>query len=190
MKHAVTPTRDLFEFFLERVQHAAERQGRPVTEQAIFYLSHVLAENGDPEEIPESTLAELRARAATAPRAEAVTLWKRVGDHSLMVTGYFREQLERRHVSRAYCAAMGSAAYGVLAASLAGPAGGHELYAELAARWDRCADVIAEVRDETLERRDTDLVKLYEEWLATGSPRVAERLRQLGLVPTRTRGIG
>lgn len=180
---------DLFQFFLGRVETAVAHQRAEVSPNAVYYLSQLLAEQGRAEEGEgTTTLVELRQRAATAPPAEAVNAWKKIGDHSLLVTGYFREQIAGRRLSASYYTAMGRAAYDVLSRLLHGPKGGFgEVFGELAGRWDSCTEVIGEVRDEARARRDTDIVRLYEEWLATGSPRVAERLRELGVIPGRAR---
>jgi hypothetical protein len=187
---------NLFDFFHERVESAAQHQRAGVSENARYYLSSLLAEqvrreDEDPSG-PNPTLVELQHRAVTAPApAEAVNWWRKLGDRSLLLSGYFREHLERRRISRSYCVRMGEGAYRSLERLLdlrgAGFAG---IYAELAERYEACVEVIAEVRDETRERSDTDIVRLYEEWLASGSPRVAERLRVLGLVPARGTGVG
>lgn len=181
---------DLFAFFHPRVETAVAHQRAPVSPETVYYLTHLLAEQGRVDgSDPDATLVELRQRAVEAPRSEAVSVWKQLGDRTLVVTGYFREQLERRRISRDYYARMGATAYDALAGMLGGDGIGG-LFAELAVRWHTCSDVIAEVRDEAAERTDTDVLRLYEEWLQTGSPRVAERLRTLGLVPARTRGDG
>lgn len=186
---------NLFDFFFERVESAVLHQRAPVSENAVYYLSSLLAEQARREDEGEEdgapTLVELRHRAVMAAPPEAVSLWRKLGDRSLLLTGFFREHLERRKISRDYCARMGETAYRSLERLLDTRNGGFaEIFAELAERYPACVDVIAEVRDETRERSDTDIVRLYEEWLASGSPRVAERLRQLGLVPTRTVGSG
>jgi hypothetical protein len=185
---------NLFDFFHERVETAVIHQRSPVSENTVYYLSSLLAEQARREEEAEregTTLVELQHRAVQAPMAEAVTLWRRLGDSSLLLTGFFRENLERRCISAAYCERMGATAYRSLEHLLdtrgAGFAG---IFAELAERYHACVEVLSEVRDETRERNDTDIVRLYEEWLVTGSPRVAERLRQLGLVPARVVGTG
>lgn len=189
-KEGLVKDPDLFGFFLERVETAVAHQGQPVSANTVYYLSHMLAEQGrtDPA-AADATLVELRQRAVSAPQPEAVTWWKKLGDRSLLLTGYFREHLARRSITPGYCEAMGSSAYGVLARTMAGPQGGFgEIFSELADNWRKCSEVVAEVRDEAAERSDTDIVRLYEEWLETGSPRVAERLRELGVLPMRTRG--
>jgi hypothetical protein len=186
---------NLFDFFRERVETAVIHQRAPVSENTVYYLSSLLAEQARREEDVDpaggTTLVELQHRAVHAPLPEAVTLWRRLGDRSLLLTGFFREHLERRHISASYCERMGSTAYRSLERLLHDGGGGFAaIFDELSDRYHACAEVIAEVRDESRERNDTDLVKLYEEWLVTGSPRVAERLRQLGLVPARTQGTG
>jgi hypothetical protein len=170
------------------------QQRAPVSEDAVYYLASLLAEQArreDEEEADSPTLVELRHRAATAPLPEAIPLWRKLGDRSLLLTGFFREHLERRRISRDYCVRMGETAYRSLEHLLDARGGGFAaIFAELAERYPACVEVIAEVRDETRERSDTDIVRLYEEWLISGSPRVADRLRQLGLVPSRTVGSG
>lgn len=181
---------DLFEFFHERVESAVLHQRTPVSPETRYYLSSLLAEQGrlEPDQA-DATLVELRQRAAEVPRAAAVPLWQALGDRTLLVAGYFREQIERRRLTRDYYARMGTSAYDVLARMLGGEGFG-AIFGELAERWHACSDVIAEVRDEGAERNDADVLRLYEEWLQSGSPRVAERLRQLGVVPIRTPGQG
>lgn len=186
---------NLFDFFHEQVECAVHHQRAPVGENTVFYLSSLLADqarrDAEEEATGDATLVELRHRAVTAPLAEAVTWWRRLGDRSLLLTGYFREHRERRRISREYCARMGESAYRSLERLLDARNGGFAtIYAELAERYEACVEVISEVRDEARERNDTDIVHLYEEWLATGSPRVAERLRALGVVPTRLVGAG
>jgi hypothetical protein len=185
---------NLFDFFRERVETAVAHQRAPVSENAVYYLSNLLTEQvrlgeaGEQEDEP--TLVELQHRAVHAPPAEAVSHWRRLGDSSLVVAGYFRESLERRAVSRDYYERMGSTAYRALERILGGSSNFAEIFAELSGRYRDCVEVLSEVRDEARERNDTDILKLYEEWLTTGSPRVAERLKALGVVPTRSVGQG
>lgn len=186
---------NLFEFFHERVETARHHQRAPVSDHAVFYLSNLLVERarrGEEEAAEgEPTLVELQARAVSASPPEAVNLWRRLGDTSLVVSGFFRESLERRRISPDYYERMGAAAYRALGGMLGRRSGTvAEIFEELAERYKACVEVIAEVRDEARERTDTDILKLYEEWLQTGSPRVADRLKALGVVPTRSVGNG
>ena len=184
---------DLFGFFRSRVSEAASHQRADVSEGAVIYLSRLLTEVGqDAEPTPGAaeTLAELHVQASLAEPTAAIPLFKRLGDWSLLLTGFFREQLARRRLSREYCARMGGGAYQRLERMLPGDVTIAPVFGELAERYEACAEVIAEVRDEAANRSDSDVLRLYEEWLQTGSPRVAERLRALGVVPGRGGGVG
>lgn len=179
---------DLLQFFRDRVVEATRHQRAPVSPSAQLYLAQLLTEVGHERETPPSgadTLAELHVQASLAPPAEAVTLLKRLGDWSLLLTGFFREHLARRRVTREYCARMGGGAYQRLEHMFPGDEALAPVFGELAERYDTCSEVIAEVRDEAAGRSDADVLRLYEEWLRTGSPRVAERLKELGVVPGR-----
>lgn len=191
---AVIGDAQLFDFFRERVENAVVHQRAGVSENTVFYLTNLLAEQArreEEEEDHEPTLVELRQRAVAASPGEAVTHWRRLGDTSLVVSGFFRESLERRRISRDYYERMGAAAYRALCGLLGhGPGTLADIFSELSDRYRTCAEVLTEVREEAVEQSDADILRLYEQWLATGSPRVAERLRKLGVVPQRTQGSG
>ncbi len=181
---------NLFDFFREKVETAVAHQRAAVSANTVYYLSGLLADGGHlaADDAPGgTTLVELRERAASAPFAESVTLWRRLGDTALMTLGFFRESLERRRISRDYYEQMGASAYGTLRGILRDPAGGPDIFGELEEHYRDCAEVIAEVRDESRDENDTNILRLYEEWEATGSPRIAERLRKLGVIPMRAR---
>ena len=112
---------NLFDFFHERVETAARHQRAPVSQDAVYYLTQLLAEHGKREDEGgdcPTTLVEMRERAANSPFAESVTWWKRIGDSALVGVGYFREHLLRRRISPDYYARMGEGAYGVLSRML------------------------------------------------------------------------
>lgn len=178
---------NLFDFFKDRVDGAARRQRVAVSQDTVFYLSQLLAEQGHlPEQEPTPTLVELRERAANGSFAEAVTCWRRLGDRAMIALGFFREHLVHRRISTTYYAEMGAGAYGTLARLLRDPGVGlGEVFSQMSERFDTCTELIADVRDEAREENTADIVRLYAEWQTTGSTRAAERLRQLGVVPVR-----
>jgi hypothetical protein len=178
---------NLFDWFHHRVDEAARHQRAPVSQGTLYYLSQLLAEEGRSEEADgPTTLAELRAQAVAAPWGVSITKWRSLGDRALLTLGFFRERLRRGPVSAEYYAEMGATAYATVSRRLrTGGSDAPDIFGELADRFVPCTDVIAEVRSEACENSDADVVRLYEEWLATGSPRVAERLRTLGVVPAR-----
>ncbi len=183
---------NLFDWFRDRVDEAARHQRAPVSRDTVYYLSQLLAEEGRADDGDTSTtLVELRMQAEAAPWGASINKWRSLGDRALLTLGFFRENLRRRTVSADYYAEMGATAYATVSRRLRSPgAPAHDVFAELADRFGPCTDVIAEVRQEACESCDQDVVRLYEEWLATGSPRLAERLRSLGVVPVRFTATG
>lgn len=179
---------DLAEFFRERVDVVADHQKTPVSRETRYYISGLLADQGhaDAEPPGPTTLVELQAAAVNAPYARAVGLWRTLGDRALVIRGYFREHLEHRRLSPTYYETMGAGAYARLGTLLGGPEEGFgAIFQELSRCFQECAELITEVRHEVQPCNDADVIKLYEEYIRTGSPRVGERLKKLGVVPTR-----
>ncbi|RME27088.1 MAG: hypothetical protein D6798_05390 [Deltaproteobacteria bacterium] len=196
---------NLFDFFHEHVGRAVEDSGVPVSREGVWYLTGLLVDRAHrtEEEDAAGTLVELRVQASEGDRTTAISAYRRLGDRALMTAGFFRQSIARKLVSRQYYIDMGAAAYDALAGMLRaagfgrreviGDSGGRGLdvvYDELAQRFEDCSEVLAEVHHAVRERHETalsdsDILALYEEWLATGSPRVAARLTSLGVVPVR-----
>src|SRR6185436_7058148 len=95
------------------------------------------------------------------PAARVKTL-KEVGDTSLYVAGFFAESLDRSLVDVDYYVGLGTSAYGQLAGRLGGNL--TQVYAELADRFPRFVDVLAEIR-RRVDFAGADVVKLYEQYL-------------------------
>jgi hypothetical protein len=62
------------------------------------------------------------------------------------------------------------------------------LFAELAQRFGEFADVLAEVSERAGLTSNTDLLRLYEKWLRTGSRRNGQLLAEKGIVPNASIG--
>ena len=192
----------LFDFFHERVGAAVQDTRAGVSEEGVFYLTNLLVEKGNTStEDSAETLVELRLRAQTGDRMCAIQSYRELGDRALYLSGFFRRSLHRRLMSMEYYLHMGASAYDALSrmldfgrshASDAQPSGHKDLasiYLELAERFAICSNVLSEVEQEVRAEQtslsDQDVLRLYESWLSTGSPAVARRLRQLGVVPSR-----
>ena len=188
-------TGDLHGFFQERVEEAVRHRRAPIRPETGCYLTALLVEQGRREEEPgPQTLVEMQAEAIAAPAARAAPMWRRMGDHALVISGLFQEHLERRRLSRGYYEEMGAAAYARLGRLLrlgSGEGGGMgDIFAELGERFHACAEVLQEVREQAAPCSDEDVLRLYERYLQGGSPRIAERLQRLGVIPVRLRGEG
>ena len=81
---------------------------------------------------------------------------------------------------------MGGRAYGTLASGLS-RGRKHVLgrvYAELAAKFLPLVDALGEISDAARRYTQADILRLYEIWLKTGSPRARGLLHKLGVTAT------
>ena len=186
---------NLFDFFHASVEQVAQRGGSPVSQEGLYYLSHLLVERGRGPERPEpDTLVELYA-AAQQGGTSRVSALRELADRALYVSGFFRDSLKGRLVSVDYYMDMGASAYSRLSRLSGGPSEGRgeargldEVWGELGAHFHEASDLLRDVREEVAandEASDRDILRLYEAWLSSGSPRLYQRLRELGVVPLR-----
>jgi len=191
---------NLREFFHESVQAALRKQQVDVDDHTEHYVVNVLTMFSRSEELYQSTpegvrlkpLAHMLADAAEArspqQRDEAL---RRLGDVSLFIAGFFAQSFARKLVDIDYHIAMGGRAYGTLAENLRGTLRGHAVAAvflELAEKFQRLVDVLNEVAETAHTHSDKDILRLYEIWLKTGSPRAYSILRRLGVAPVAATG--
>ena len=186
---------NLREFFHDSVQSALRKQQVAVDDHTEHYVVNVLTTFARSEELYEQTpegvrlkpLAHMLAQAADAPtsqqRDEAL---RRLGDVSLFIAGFFAQSFARKLIDIDYHIAMGGRAYGTLADRMRGTIRGHSVssvFLELAAKFQRLVDVLNEVAEMAYSHSDKDILRLYEIWLKTGSPRALGILQRLGVAP-------
>ena len=186
---------NLREFFHDSVQTALRQQRVAVDDHTEHYVVNVLTMFARSEELFEKTaegvrlrpLAHMLAQASEAPtphqRDEAL---RRLGDVSLFVAGFFAQSFARKLIDIDYHIAMGGRAYGTLAESMRGSMRGQAfatIFLELAQKFQRLVDVLNEVAEMAYQHTDKDILRLYEIWLKTGSPRAYSLLRKLGVEP-------
>jgi hypothetical protein len=173
------------EFFKERVEAACTRQHVDVSPSASFYVVNLLAEfarsgaGSDPLASDEA-LGVRFARALQGGGAMQRLGLQQVGDASLFISGFFSDSLRRSLVDVDYYMTLGGHAYESLSAT--GDARS-PIFAELADRFVALVDVLSDVSERTSIGRDSDLLRLYEKWIRTGSRRSGELLAERGIVP-------
>jgi len=188
--------RTLHEFFRDSVRAALERQRVGVEDHTEHYVVNLLTMFARSEALFEPTpdgprlkpLALMLADAGTAPtRAERLRTLQRLGDVSLFIAGFFAQSFARRLVDIDYHIAMGGRAYGTLADTCRSGARGRALaavFAELAQKFQRVVDALNDVSEMAQRHDQRDVLRQYEIWLKTGSPRAHGILRSLGVEPT------
>jgi hypothetical protein len=186
---------NLREFFHDSVQAALRKQHVAVDDHTEHYVVNVLTMFARSDELYEQTpegtrlkpLAHMLAAAVDAPtpqlRDQAL---RRLGDVSLFIAGFFAQSFARKLVDVDYHIAMGGRAYGTLADSMRNSIRGQAIAAvflELAQKFQRLVDVLNDVAEMAYEHSDKDILRLYEIWMKTGSPRAFNILRRLGVEP-------
>jgi hypothetical protein len=187
--------RNLREFFRDAVHEALERQKVGVEDHTEHYVVNLLTLFARSEAFFEPAaegrrlkpLALMLADAASAPTGEQRSrALQRLGDVSLFVSGFLSHGFARKLVDVDYHIAMGGRAYGTLADSCGSGARGRALagvFAELAAKFQRLVDALNDVSEMSWRSSDRDVLRLYEVWLKTGSPRAHALLREGGVNP-------
>ena len=194
---------DLGSYFGEEVRTTVEKQGLKASPQTVGYLSSVLTKfvdathsldevvsvPSDPGKDPKiqrkhPTLAFMLLEGLSASRMEQYSKLMHLGDLALFTSGYFGERISRSLLDMDYYCAMGGMAY---------ERAGHihesfqaekevNIFFELSKSFKEFAEVFSEVADRALLGNDKDVLKLYEKWLRTRSPRISRMLAESGII--------
>jgi hypothetical protein len=170
-------------FFHEVVTDALASVEVSATEPAEWYLVGLLGDFAHAR-ITDEPLAMKLAGARDAEPGERVRALKEVGDTTLYLTGFFSDSLHGTLVDPDYYIGLGTTAYRELAGRLGtstGSASLADVYQELAAKFPRFVDVLADVR-KRVDFVSGDVVKLYQRWLVSRDEWVERRLRAAGMI--------
>jgi len=174
------------EYFREMVDAALVRQRVKAGDLTAFYLVNLLcqfvrtdarqtfARDAEPLAL---RLGRTLESGGSIQRAELRSL----GDISLFMSGFFSDSFTRRVVDVDYYVSMGEYAYGSL--SRRDEDTFAEVFGELARKFVVYMDVLADISEQTALTSSGDLLRLYEKWLRTGSPRDGQKLIDCGIVP-------
>ena len=180
------------EYFKELVESALSRQHLRANELTSYYLVDLLCRFVRPDQrIPYNDdsgepLALRLGRALDSAGLEQRARLRNLGDFSLFMSGFFSDSLHRSVVHIDYYVSMGEYAYGSLSRRDVDAYG--EVFSELARNFVPFMDVLADVSEQTTSRSAVDVLRLYEKWLRTGSPRDGQRLAGRGIVPNASIG--
>ncbi|HXI76134.1 MAG TPA: hypothetical protein VNH21_03305 [Steroidobacteraceae bacterium] len=185
----------LREFFRDAFHAASEHQHLDIDEQAEQYVVNLLTMFSRADALYERTpeglrirpLAHMLADALEAPNAAARQRGlQRLGDVSLFVAGFFARSFARKLIDIDYHIAMGGNAYSSLADTMQRSSSGRcvaAIYSQLAQKFQRLVDALNEISETSYKHSDADILRLYEIWMKTGSPRAHGLLRGLGVQP-------
>ena len=113
---------------------------------------------------------------------------------SLFIAGFFARSFARKLIDIDYHIAMGGNAYSSLADSMQRSASGRGIARHLRASsrrnfsaWSTRSNEVSEM---SYVHSDADILRLYEIWMKTGSPRAHGLLNRLGVQPVKQGGLG
>jgi hypothetical protein len=180
------------EYFRELVESALSRQHLRANKLTSYYLVDLLCRFMRPDQRisfnddTSEPLAIRLGRALESAGLEQRARLRNLGDFSLFTSGFFSDSLHRSVVDVDYYVSMGEYAYGSLGRRDADAFG--EVFLELARNFVPFMDVLSDVSEQTGTRSSMDVLRLYEKWLRTGSPRDGQRLADRGIVPNASIG--
>jgi hypothetical protein len=170
------------EFFEEAVAAALDHRALAPAQATSTYLVDLLSDFTLVQELAlDQALAVVMAEARLAPPGESVAAFKRVGDNSLYLAGYFGDSLRRAELDVGYYVGLGGEAYRAAAITLERIGTSSQLvvvFAELGEEFARFVEVLEDIRGAA---PDLAVGDLYEEWLRTRSTGTARRLQASGL---------
>ena len=183
------------EFFHDSVNQAISNQHIEVSAETVFYLVNLLTVYSRSEHLFDKTengidlkpLALIYADAVNQSNTlERARLLQRLGDTALFIAGVFTDSLNRKVVDVDYYIAMGGNAYSTVSETLRGAYNNgsvKSLFDELTEKFTEFVDVLNEVSENANLSTNSDILRLYEIWIRTGSKRAAGQLRRLGIEP-------
>lgn len=175
------------EYFKKLVERAMARQKVSSSELSSYYLVQLLDNfiafdqtYAEMEVDKETPLAELLCLALASRGVRRFHLLKFTGDVALFMSGFFSDSVTRRLNDMDYYVRLGGYAYGGAARLSARDAA--PVFQELALKFVRFVDVLNEVSEESALVETGGILRLYEKWRQTGSPRSAALLRREGIL--------
>ncbi len=193
--YRVEQVSNLRNYFRKSVDDVMENRGVDIDPHASYYIVNLLTsfsrsealynDGGDSYGLRPLALMLVDAANASNIEERSQSL-QRIGDVSLFISGFFSDSLERNVVDIDYYINMGGNAYAVLSEEIRGTFRGNAfapIYQELSEKFLILIDILNEVRDSQRSDSNLDLLRTYEVWQKTGSPRCEELLRKQGVVP-------
>ncbi len=185
-------TKGLQDYFHHQLRQAFFNQQFEATPSTELYLVHLLSNFCHCEALysyedrEERPLAIQYLESLQADRLERIRILKKLADFSLYIAGFFQDSLNRKNVDLNYYMTMGGNAYHGLHAMLQNyfdKTLHHETFLELSSYFNRFVDILCEVSENSQIAKNSDLLRLYEKYLVTGSERIRKKLIKFGIHP-------
>ena len=192
LKNAVVSCR---EYFTEVIDEGMQKTKFYPSQMARFYLIEVMEqflsadnlfekkkENSENKEnLSTGTLAEMLLIATNQKQGIRISLLKKLGDTSLYISGFLGDSLKYKIIDIDYYADIGCVAYQRLS-KVINDNSFQELYMEFATEFIKFMDLLTFVSHKSKLQSNTDLLRLYDKYIKTGSSLAKELLETKGLI--------
>lgn len=183
------------EYFKEMVHEAIGRQKIEIDDIEEYYIVNLLAEcirndklyitmeNGQNDEpLANILLMTLKSKQTE----EQIKCFKDLGDFTLFISGFFADSLNKKLIDLDYYKVIGESAYSNLSCLMKKRVNGdtfYKLFKGLSDRFQYIVDIISEVSEKTSVNSNTDILRVYERWIRTGSRKDSDILQEKGIIP-------
>lgn len=184
------------DFFRSKISSAATSLNLQLKDEIEFYLVNLLCEFIQPDQLAvdeidllDTPLALIYKKALESSPDMQIKIYKRLGDTSLYIAGYFQDSLNRKTVDASYYITMGSSAYLKISNIIRdrhGEARFTSIYAELAKEFKNLVNLVMEVSEDIPTDAHRNLLAIYERWHRTGSQKLRRILEEQGITPIPT----
>jgi hypothetical protein len=164
------------EFFRDAVNEAFEKRRVETIPVVKNYVVGLLNKYILTERLSRETLAEMYLRANSSEKAIRVELLQQLGDHSLYISGFFGDSLQRKIVDIDYYIEMGESAYATLAFDTSA-----QVFGEMSQKFVAMVDVLSYISQKSSADTNLNLLRLYEKYLRTGSDLAKDQILDKGL---------
>ncbi len=181
-------------FFRERICSASQQLNVKLNGDVEFYLVNLLTEFIDPKNLNDefdsdvlsTPLVFLLKKIIESPESKQPSMYRRLGDTSLYISGYFQDYFNDKAFDINYFMMMGASAYQQAAVMLRGH-GKDALHPAtlkiLSTNFMQVVDVVAQASDTVSPHKATDILNIYDRWNRCGSDRLRAILLEHGITP-------
>lgn len=184
-------------FFHERITDASKQLRVKLNDDVEFYLVNLLTEFINPDRLNQdfepqtdilaTPLVFLLKQTVEAPESKRPVMYRRLGDASLYIAGYFQDYFNDKTFDINYFITMGASAYNQAALLLKNHAKDSAQHPEtlesLSRNFIQVVDVVAQASDTAGPPKATDILHIYDRWNRCGSERLRNLLQEHGITP-------
>ena len=178
------------DFFRTKIHSASHELSIQLSDDLEFYLVNLLCDFIDARnykigdmDLLDTPLALIYKQAIEASPQMQLKVYKKLGDLSLYVAGYFHSSLQSKTVGPKYYISMGSSAYSKMSAIMKVR---HQeehftnMYSQLSAEFTQLVKIVTKVSTE-IPIESHNLLKIYENWCPNQSQSLKNFLQNEGI---------